>query len=59
MKINVITACAALALTVGSLLNAEEAAKTCSPEFARMKSLVGSWTGKTDIGQGPIVLSVQ
>lgn len=59
MKINVITACAALALTVGSLLNAEEPAKTCSSEFARMKSLVGSWTGKTDIGQGPIDLTVQ
>jgi len=58
MKINIIAACAAIAFTVGTL-SAEEPAKTGSPEFSRMKSLVGSWTGKTDIGQGPIELTVQ
>lgn len=26
--------------------------KPDSPEFARMKTLVGSWTGKVDMGQG-------
>jgi hypothetical protein len=61
MKTNILTVCAtaALGLCVGSFLNAEEPAKSCSPEFARMKSLVGSWTGKTDMGQGPIDLTVQ
>jgi hypothetical protein len=48
-------------LLAGSLwLNASEPEKKAgSPEFERMKSLVGSWQGKTDIGQGPIDLVVQ
>ena len=33
--------------------------KPASPEFERMKSLVGTWTGKTDMGEGPIDLTVQ
>ena len=34
-------------------------ARTGSPEFERMKSLVGTWQGKTDMGQGPVDLTVQ
>jgi len=34
-------------------------AKPASPEFERMKSLVGSWTGKVDMGQGPVEMDVQ
>ena len=30
----------------------------CSPEFERLKTLVGSWTGKADMGQGPVDLNV-
>ena len=30
-----------------------------SPEFERMKSLVGAWKGKTDMGQGPMELTVE
>ena len=30
-----------------------------SPEFERMKSLVGSWSGKADLGQGPVDLTIQ
>jgi hypothetical protein len=30
-----------------------------SAEFERMKTLVGTWQGKTDMGQGPIDISVQ
>jgi hypothetical protein len=30
-----------------------------SPEFERLKALVGTWSGKTDMGQGPIDLDVQ
>jgi hypothetical protein len=33
--------------------------KPSSPEFERMKSLVGTWTGKTDMGSGPIDISVR
>ena len=30
-----------------------------SSEFERMKTLIGAWKGKTDMGQGPIDLTVQ
>lgn len=33
--------------------------KQGSPEFERMKTLVGTWAGKTDMGQGPIDMTVQ
>lgn len=33
--------------------------KPGSPEFERMKTLVGTWTGKTDMGQGPVDLTIQ
>src|SRR5256885_2110472 len=35
-------------------LNAKQQAKKGSAEFERMKTLVGTWKGKTDMGQGPI-----
>ncbi|HPA21103.1 MAG TPA: hypothetical protein PLU30_25390 [Verrucomicrobiae bacterium] len=38
---------------------AAEKQKQGSPEFERMKTLVGSWTGKTDMGQGPVDLTLQ
>jgi len=34
-------------------------AKQCSPELERMKSLVGTWTGKTDMGEGPVQVNLQ
>lgn len=33
--------------------------KKSSPEFERLKTLVGTWQGKTDFGQGPIDMTVQ
>jgi len=33
--------------------------KQGSPEFERMKTLVGTWQGKADMGQGPVDLTVQ
>ncbi len=30
-----------------------------APAFERLKALVGTWKGKTDIGQGPIEITVQ
>jgi hypothetical protein len=52
---------ATLLLAVSFNVRAEEAAKSkaTSPEFDRMKSLVGQWKGKTDMGQGPIDLTMQ
>ncbi len=36
-----------------------ESAKAKSPEFERMKSLVGTWTGKTDMGKGPEDITIR
>ncbi len=35
-----------------------EGSKQSSPEFERLKTLVGTWQGKTDMGQGPIDMTV-
>ncbi len=60
MKTKIAIICATLILANAAFC-AEEAPKTKpgSPEFERMKTLVGSWTGKTDMGQGPVDLTVQ
>ena len=48
----------ALVAVLGSatVLAAESkpAAKSGSAEFERMKSLIGTWTGRVDVGQGPV-----
>jgi hypothetical protein len=36
-----------------------EKPKPGSPEFERMKTLLGTWEGKTDIGQGPVTITVK
>lgn len=64
MKTNITALCTSLLLASSVWLTAAEATKTeapkpASPEFERMKSLVGSWTGKTDMGQGPIDITLQ
>ena len=46
---------AALWLSAGE----PETAKPGSPEFERMKTLVGTWTGKADMGQGPVDMTMQ
>lgn len=53
--------CATLLLSSTVWLNADEPAKTktASPEFERMKSLVGTWQGTTDMGNGPVEMTVQ
>ncbi len=57
-KLNLI--CSGLLLTAFLSANAGEPAKPKqgSPEFERMKTLVGTWEGKTDMGQGPVDLKV-
>src|SRR5262245_17201181 len=61
MKTNLTTVCTTLLLATSLWLNAADQAKPAvdSPEFARMKSLVGNWKGKTDMGQGPVEIDVQ
>ncbi|NOS68458.1 MAG: hypothetical protein HOP33_00820 [Verrucomicrobia bacterium] len=61
MKTKITSLCTALLLAATLCANAaeNEKAKAGSPEFERMKSLVGSWTGKTDMGQGPIDITLQ
>jgi hypothetical protein len=60
MKTKITSYCATLLLAACVASNAAEQTKQpTSPDFERMKSLVGTWTGKTDMGQGPIEMSVQ
>lgn len=52
---------AALLLAASVCAYADEPAaraKAGSPEFERMKSLVGTWKGKTDMGQGPVDITM-
>lgn len=61
MNIQVITYCTTLLLAALLCVTAGEApkAKPGSPEFECMKTLVGTWTGKTDMGQGPIDMTIR
>jgi hypothetical protein len=58
MKAKISSICVAL-LVAGAICIGAEKTEKRSAEFERMKSLVGTWTGKTDIGQGPIDMTVQ
>jgi hypothetical protein len=61
MNTKATTLCAALLLAAAASLAAAEPekAKAGSPEFERMKSLVGTWTGKCDMGQGPVDITIE
>src|SRR5258706_2046074 len=50
-----------LLLAAPALPAADEPAKPDqgSPEFERMKALVGTWKGKADMGQGPMEFTVE
>jgi hypothetical protein len=56
-----ITVCTTLLLAATVCLNAEEPQKPKpgSKELEKMKSLVGTWKGKTDMGQGPVDIDLQ
>lgn len=56
MKNKIITLSATLLLATSAFTHAGEPPKSkpASAEFERMKSLVGTWKGMTDMGQGPI-----
>ena len=61
MKTKITSICTALLLAAALCANAaeNEKPKPGSAEFERMKTLVGSWTGKADMGQGPIDMNIQ
>jgi len=62
MKREITAVCAALVLATSSWLTAAgepEKPKQGSAEFERLKTLVGTWQGKADIGQGPIEMTMQ
>jgi hypothetical protein len=48
-----------LGSSLGLAAGAPGKSQAGSPEFERMKGLVGTWTGKTDLGQGLIDLTLQ
>ena len=61
MKRNITSVCAILLLATSSWLIAGEPGtpKQGSAEFERLKTLVGTWQGKADMGQGPIDMTMQ
>ncbi|MDB6039090.1 MAG: hypothetical protein JWM99_2931 [Verrucomicrobiales bacterium] len=58
-KITSLLLTALLAALVSARADEQGKPKPGSAELERMKGLVGTWQGKTDIGQGPIDLTVQ
>lgn len=61
MKTKITSVCATLLLATSVWLHAEEPVKPkpASPEFERMKTLIGTWKGEVDMGQGPIDMVAQ
>lgn len=65
MKTSFKTVCTTVLLAASVTLRADSpagstsATKPASPEFERLKSLVGSWKGTVDMGQGPIEMVAQ
>ena len=60
MKTQFARICTTLLLATSLWLNAAEPdkPKKGSPEFERLKTLVGTWTGKCDMGQGPVDITL-
>jgi hypothetical protein len=60
MKTKFTPVCTTLLMAASLWLSAGEPGKPKqgSPEFERMKTLVGTWKGKADMGQGPIDMTV-
>ena len=61
MNTKTISLCASLLLAASGWLQAGEPGQTkpLSPEFERLKTLAGTWTGKADMGQGPVDLTLE
>ncbi len=61
MKIKIVALFSTIILAATVWAGPSEPAKShpSSPEFERLKTLVGAWQGKTDMGQGPVDISIQ
>jgi hypothetical protein len=62
MKPQIIAVCSAVLIATATWLNATEPGQPNHPasaEFEKLKSLVGTWKGTTDMGQGPVEMTVQ
>ena len=59
MKTLRITVLCLLAASGLALAGEPKAPPRASPELERMKSLVGTWKGNTDMGQGPMEFTVE
>ncbi|HEV8543206.1 MAG TPA: hypothetical protein VGR78_12495 [Verrucomicrobiae bacterium] len=61
MKTNLASVWAILSVAAAPwITNADSGQRNqASAEFARLKTLVGTWKGKADIGQGPVDMTVQ
>jgi hypothetical protein len=61
MKTKLIALCSTLLLATAVMAKAADLpkAKPGSPEFEKLKTLVGSWQGKTDMGHGPMDITIQ
>jgi hypothetical protein len=59
MKTKIISASLLLTASLFAATDAPTKTKTASPEFERMKTLVGTWTGKTDMGNGPVDMTIR
>lgn len=46
-----------LAATLSAATGEASTAKPASPEFERLKSLVGTWKGMADLGEGPVEMT--
>ena len=59
MKTKIISAAWLLAVSLFGTAAETADTKPASPEFERMKTLIGTWAGKTDMGQGPVDMSIR
>jgi hypothetical protein len=59
LKSNSIAIALLLTATVGILAGEPAQPRPVTPEFDRLKTLVGTWKGKADIGQGPVEMTVE
>ena len=58
-KRNIISGIIAAAICWVSSAETDAPKKAYGADFERMKGLVGTWNGKTDMGQGPIDMTVK
>jgi len=60
MNVKLASYCASVLIAASLCAYADEPGpKKGSAEFERMKSLVGTWKGKTDMGQGPVEITLR